>query len=80
MYARRAIDIWAAHSSPLGPFEQPPHRAELRVDDVYTDEPQREPPVPGLYNCGINSYRSEMYHLRRLGLSHFEKVFITESG
>jgi hypothetical protein len=75
-----AIDIWASHSYPLGPFQEPPSHSEWRVDDVYTDEPVRAPPVPGLANRGINSYRSELYHLRQLGVTHFEKVFITESG
>jgi hypothetical protein len=75
-----AIDIWASHAYPLGPFQQPPNLAEFRVDDVYTDEPRRAPPVLGLANRGINSYRSELFHLHELGVNRFEKVIVTESG
>jgi hypothetical protein len=64
----------------MGPFQEPPSRSEYRIDDVYTDEPMRVPPSPGLANRGINSYRSELFHLQKLGVTHFEKVFITESG
>jgi hypothetical protein len=74
------IDIWASHAYPMGPFREPPSRSEYRIDDVYTDEPLRAPPVPGLANRGINSYRSELFHLGSLGVTRFEKVFITESG
>jgi len=75
-----SIDIWASHAYPMGPFQEPPNSSEFRIDDVYLDEPWRSPPVPGLTNRGINSYRSELYHLNRLGVNRFEKVFITESG
>ena len=74
------IDVWASHSYPLGPFQEPPSRSEYRIDDVYKDEPLRTPPVPGLTNRGINSYRSELFHLRQLGVDHFDRVLITESG
>jgi hypothetical protein len=75
-----SIDIWASHSYPMGPFQEPPSRSEYRIDDVYTDEPMRTPPSPGIANRGINSYRSELLHLERLGVTRFENVLITESG
>ena len=75
-----SIDIWASHAYPARPFESPPSLSEYRVDDVYREGSNRIPPAPGITNRGINSYRSELLLLRQFGVSHIEKVIVTETG
>jgi hypothetical protein len=76
-----AIDIWASHAYPLGPFAQHPGARDFQIDDLASGGPEtRTPPWPGLYNRGVNSYRWELYKLSSYGVTRQFKVFITETG
>ena len=76
-----AIDIWAAHAYPLGPFSAHPGRQQFQVDDALAGGPRtRQPPFPGLVNRGVNSYRWELFQLAGLGMKRPLRVFVTETG
>jgi hypothetical protein len=76
-----AIDIWASHAYPLGPFSAPPGRRQFQIDDLLLGGPRStSPPWPGLYNRGINSYRWELFKLAAYGYQRSLRVFVTETG
>jgi len=75
-----AIDIWAAHAYPLGPFTEEPGAREFRIDDLSPVTRTEAQPWPGLFNRGINSYQWELYKLRSYGVTRDLQVFITETG
>src|SRR5262249_18157755 len=53
-----AVDVWASHAYPLGPFAQGPGARAFQIDDLLTGQPRtRAAPWPGLFNRGLNSYR-----------------------
>jgi hypothetical protein len=77
----QAIDLWASHAYPLGPFAAHPAERDFQIDDLgAADLASRTPPWPGLFNRGLNSYRWELYKLRSFGLTRDLEVFITETG
>jgi hypothetical protein len=75
-----AIDAWASHAYPLGPFAAHPAEREFRIDGPDGQARDPGPPWPGLYNHGLNSYRWELFQLRRYGVRRDLAVFITETG
>ena len=76
-----AIDIWASHAYPLGPFSAPPGWRQFQIDDLLLGGPRStSPPSPGLYNRGINSYRWELFKLASYGYQRSLRVFVTETG
>jgi hypothetical protein len=76
-----AIDAWASHAYPLGPFAAPPTATAFQIDDL--DDPRRTDrsrPPTGLANRGVNAYKWELHVLRSLGVERRQPVFVTETG
>ena len=76
----QAIDGWATHAYPLGPFSEHPAARSFHIDDLSGDAEPDAPPWPGLYNRGLNSYQWELYRLRAFGVRRPLDIFITETG
>lgn len=76
-----AIDGWASHAYPLGPFSAPPAARQFQIDDLILGGPRtQDSPRPGLYNRGLNAYRWELYQLRSYGVTRDLPIFVTETG
>jgi hypothetical protein len=76
-----ALDLWASHAYPLGPFAAPPGERQFQIDDLAAGRPRTTSAAwPGLYNRGINAYQWELYKLRSFGLRRRLPVIITETG
>jgi hypothetical protein len=76
-----AIDVWASHDYPLGPFAAPPSARAYQVDDLLLGGPRTQTaPWPGLFNRGVNAYQWELYKLRSFGVRRDLQVIITETG
>ena len=77
-----AIDVWASHAYPLGPFSADPAHQVFQIDALPgANNPHHQTPPSGLFNRGVNSYSWELwkagqYSPRVANLP----VLITETG
>ena len=81
--AFQVVDVWSAHSYPLGPFVADPSKQTFQVDYLFgATNPRHQEPPPGVYNRGVNSYRWDLWKVapylgeRATSIS----VMITETG
>lgn len=75
-----AIDGWASHPYPLGPFAAPPWQQTYGRDMLNgATNPHHQPPPAGIHNRGINGYEWELWKLAQYGVTSLD-VYITETG
>lgn len=75
-----SVDVWASHSYPIDQ-SAPPWERVHKIDYLNgAGNPDVTPPVGGVFNRGINSYRWELFKLGSLGVTRVLPVLVTETG
>jgi hypothetical protein len=78
-----AIDVWSAHSYPLGPFIADPSQQTFKIDYAFgATNPNHQTPPAGMYNRGVNSYRWDLWKAAPYLAERAARlpVMITETG